>query len=517
MPARLVWNLGGWKALRGPLVCLCLVSGPSALCANARADLIYFRGGGAIQAPAADRDGSIVIEVGGASYAFSPDDLEKREPGFVPAEEWEARRALVATAGAAERFAAAWWALANGLTEEAADEFRAIHQADPKHAPTNRMVEILKRLDAPCADPEFADFRRALGVAVEEERGPHVLLLHQHSKAEAAARVALLERVVTAYYLTFAGSGLDPRVPDRRLVFAWFADQEDYKAFLKAQNASPFATTRGYFHPTWNAVVAYDARSNPEHRRDEEAQRGRREELNRFRKALKEMPARARARVSLAGEPARTVGRDDGAALADRLERDLLRAELLLEAQRLAFDDGIAAHEMVHLLATNSGLLPRHDAFPIWLQEGLAMQFEVVRGGRWAGVSRAHDIRLADWRLLQPRPQLESLVRDRGFGRGYRRGAYAEAWALVYFLRCRRPDQFVAYLDLLRTPATPTADRSRADIAFDAFQRAFGSDLPGLERDWRAFLDESDTPLSRHAPTPQDSRPPALTDRRESL
>ena len=514
MPARLVWNLGGWKTLRGPLVGLSLAAGLGLLCANTRADLIYFRGGGAIQAPASDRDGSVVIEVGGESYAFSPEDLEKREPGFVPAEEWETRRARAASASASERFAAAWWALENGLTDEAAAEFQVIHKADPNHAPTARMVGILKRLAAPCADPEFADFRRALGVAVEEERGPHVLLLHQHSKAEAAARVALLERVVTSYYLTFAGSGLDLGVPDRRLVFAWFADQEDYKAFLTAQNASPFATTRGYFHPTWNAVVAYDARSNPEHRRDAEALRGRREELKQFREALKRMPARARARVSLAGEPARTVGRDDGAALADRLERDALRAELLLEAQRLAFDDGIAAHEMVHLLATKSGLLPRHDAFPIWLQEGLAMQFEVVRGGRWAGVSRAHDIRLADWRQLQPRPLLEPLVRDRGFGRGYRRGAYAEAWALVYFLRCRRPEQFIVYLDLLRAPSD---GRPRADIAFDAFQRAFGSDLPALERDWRAFLDASDTPLSRYAPAPQDSRPAALTDRRESL
>ena len=48
-------------------------------------------------------------------------------------------------------------------------------------------------------------------------------------------------------------------------------------------------------------------------------------------------------------------------------------------------NEGTAAHEIIHLLAANSGLLPRHDAFPIWLQEGLAMQFEVIRGGRWAG------------------------------------------------------------------------------------------------------------------------------------
>jgi len=512
MPARRARNSGLSETFRG--LFLPLVLALAALCPDSRADLIYFKGGGAVQAPAVEQDGSIIIEVAGASYAFLPDDLEKREPGFIPEEEWAERQRRAKDAGSPERFAAAWWALENGLTDEAAAEVQAIHQIDPKHAPTARMAAALKRLEAPGADPDIDDFRRALGIAVKEERGPHVLLLHQHSEAEAAARVALLERVVTSYYLTFAGSGIDLRVPDRRMVFVWFADQADYKAFLTRQNASPFANTRGYFHPTWNAVVAYDARGNDEHRRNQDALRQRRDELKRFREAFDRLPPRARAKVALAGEPARTVGRDEAAAWADRLDRDVLQEELLLEAQRLAFDDGIAAHEMIHLLATNSGLLPRHDAFPIWLQEGLAMQFEVVRGGRWAGVSRAHDIRLADWRLLQPPPLLEPLVRDRAFGRGYRRGPYAEAWALVYFLRLRHPEQFVAYLDLLRNPSAPPG----ADFAFEAFQRAFGPDLSTLERDWRAFLDASTTPLDHHAPTlKKDSGASALTDRRESL
>lgn len=512
MPARLVQKFGFSGSCRAPLMILAL--GVLAIGPDSRADLIYFKGGGAIQAPAVDRDGQVVVELGGENYAFSPDDLANREPGFIPEEEWEARRARVESAGAAERFAAAWWALENGLTDQAAAEVGAIHKIDPRHAPTARMVDVLNRLAHPAADPAFDDLRGALGIAVKEERGPHVLLLHQHSEAEAAARVALLERVIAGYYLTFAGSGIDLRVPDRRLIFVWFADQTDYRAFLTRQNASPFVNTRGYFHPTWNAVAAYDARGNDEHRRNQETLRARRAELKRFREAFAQLPPRARAKVALAGEPSRTVDRAEANAWAERLDRDVLREELLLEAQRLAFDDGIAAHEMIHLLATNSGLLPRHDAFPIWLQEGLAMQFEVVRGGRWAGISRAHDIRLADWRLQRPSPSLEPLVRDRAFGRGYRRGAYAEAWALVYFLRVRRPNEFVAYLDLLRNPSA----RSDADFAFEAFERAFGSDLSTLERDWRAFLDASTTPLDRHAATSEkDSAAPALTERRESL
>ncbi|WP_076343506.1 DUF1570 domain-containing protein [Paludisphaera borealis] len=478
-----------------------LVAAWFSLGGGVRADLVYFRNGGEIQAPVAMRGDSIVIDLAGEEYVFPPEDVRKRLPGFLPSEEWSERAARAREAGADSRFANAWWALENGLTDEAVAEVKAIHQAAPMHGPAGRMAAMIARLEPPCNDPEMPGFRGALRVAFETARGPHVLLLHQHSDAEAAARVALLERVVTSYYLTFAGSGIELQVPKRRVVFAWFADRTDYLAFLKSQGAGAFETTRGYYHPTWNAVVSYDAHSAESDRRERDVFAARRGELKRFQTVLDRLPPRARARVVLADEPAQTVGKADGAALIDRLERDVRRRELLLADRRLAMDDGIAAHETIHLLAAASGLQPRHDAFPIWLQEGLAMQFEVVRGGRWAGIGRAHDIRLADWRSLNPPPPLEPLVRDKGFGRGYQRDPYVQAWALVYFLRARRSAQFVTFLDLLRNPSPATDDHPESPpTPFDAFRRAFGTDLESLEREWHEFLRNAATPLELHAP-----------------
>ena len=74
--------------------------------------------------------------------------------------------------------------------------------------PTARMAAALDRLDRPCREPEFVAFRRTLGISTEIARGPHVLLLHERTDAEAAERVALVERVMTAYYLFFAGKAL---------------------------------------------------------------------------------------------------------------------------------------------------------------------------------------------------------------------------------------------------------------------------------------------------------------------
>ncbi|HSU82965.1 MAG TPA: DUF1570 domain-containing protein, partial [Thermoanaerobaculia bacterium] len=196
--------------------------------------------------------------------------------------------------------------------------------------------------------------------------------------------------------------------------------------------------------------------------------------------------------------PSRTLNRAEARSFLDRLRRDVRRQRLLLDLDRRAIDWGTAAHETIHQLVSASGLSPRHGEFPLWLHEGFAAQFEVVRGGRWAGIGRAHDIRLPDWRTIDPPPRLAPLLRDAGFGRGYQRNLYAQAWALVYYLRKQHPREFLTFLDMLRTPdddRIPRADRTVA-----AFRNAFGDDLDGLEADWRRYMGTLKTPLEEGEP-----------------
>jgi hypothetical protein len=386
------------------------------------------------------------------------------------------------------------------LTTELAPEIREIHRIDPKHAASARMAAILDRLEQPCADPDFAGFQRALGVGAKIARGPHVLLFHQHSDAEASERIEVLERVITGFHLLFAAQGIELAVPHRRLVSAWFAEKNDFLTFLHSEDADAFATTRGYFHPTWNAVVAFDARSTSEQRAAREKLAARRAELIRFAEQVKHAPPRSRIRVKLADLPARTVGRLDARSLIDRLTGEITCEELLLELDWRAIDLGTAAHEMIHQLAAASGLVPRHNAFPHWLHEGLAAQFEVIRGGRWAGISQAHDLRLPDYRRVQSPLKLERLVRDAGFGRGYQRDLYAQAWGLVFYLRTQRPREFVTFIDLLRGPAGIVDLPATGDPVFEAFRRAFGPDLDRQEKDWRHFMESVQTPLEQNAP-----------------
>lgn len=422
-----------------------------------RAEFLYFANGGRLQATATIQGDTVLLETPWGQTTFLVQDFVKIAPGGCPEHEWEGRRSAARQKDSSARFAAAWWALENGLIPEAVASLRESRALDPSHPATARLASALDRLDRPVKDPDTGPLRRALGVSLQEARGTHVLLLHQHDDEDARRRLDLLERVVVAYHLLLAGQGIDVEVPDHRLVSVYLKSREDYLAFLNSQNAAAFRTTLGYFHPNFLAVIAYDARS----------------------------PGESRAEAAVARDPA---------------ARDQRRRRLLTTLDALARDHGTAAHEMIHLLVAESRLEPRPGVFPHWLHEGFAAQFEVVRSGRWSGIGRAHDLRLTDFRSLPtapaPSPTLANLIRDAGFGHGYRRDVYARSWALVYFLRKTRPVEFSAFLDLLRSPQPEDADHFTS-----AFLAAFGPDLDALETEWKSFMSRIQTPLDESAPS----------------
>ncbi len=457
------------------------------------AEFLYFAKGGQVQIGAEIQGQTVRLDTPDGPIEFQRSDFRKIVPGNWPERDWDAREREARKGNADARFQAAWWALENGLTPQAESMLRRVLEADRSHQPAGRMVAVLDRLKNIRKEPGLETFRGALGSDFEVARSDHFVLLHQHTEKEAAERLELLDRVERSFFLMMAARGIELRIPPRRLVSAWFGEQSDYLTFLKAHNAGAFLSTRGYFHPTYQAVVAFDARSTRQHKDGKENLAARRRDLDRLAKAIEQMPARSRLRIEFTGEPARTLGKPEAKEALQRLTRDVARMELIQDLDRRAIDVGTAAHELIHQLVAETGLAPNFDDFPRWLHEGFAAQFEVVRGGRWAGISRAHDLRLPDWRAIKGAPRLITRVQDHGAGRGYDRDVYAESWGLVYFLRQRHPDAFLTYVDKLRSPDHESARGPERNLKL--FQAAFGDDLVKLETEWREFLDSVRTPL----------------------
>ena len=439
-------------------------------------DLLAFRDGGMVNLPATVRGDQVELQTPDGPRTFPRDNfrqiLPDPDPDSDPIAAWPARRdAALKTDDPAARFAAAWWALEHGLTAEAVALLDQCRAGSDAHPPTARSLAMLDALraplpDGPAGEPDLAAVQRALRPGrFQILRGSRVVLIHQLDEGTARERVELADRVVTTFCLTLAAQGLRPTAPARRLVSVCFAERDDYRTFLDRNEATAFGSTQGFYHPTLRAVFAFDAPGDVDQKR-------RRQSLANRRRA---------------GAP----------------PAELDRLALLIDLDRRAIDLGILAHETVHQLAVATEVEPRPDAFPVWLHEGLAAQFEVVRGGRWAGVGRTNDLRLPDWRTIRPAPRLLPRLRDHGLGQGYRRDAYAESWALVFFLRKTRPDQFRTYLELLRTP-TPTASGSTDPHHLAAFRKAFGTDLAGLEAEWRRYVGELTIPFDplREKPSP---------------
>lgn len=151
-------------------------------------------------------------------------------------------------------------------------------------------------------------------------------------------------------------------------------------------------------------------------------------------------------------------------------------------------------HEAAHQAAFNCGVHSRFGNPPRWVVEGLGTMFEargVWQSRTFANQSdRINRGRLEAWRAYakskRPADAIGQLVSsDRAFNRDPN-GAYAEAWALSFFLMETMPKQYNAYLT--RTASRPAfSDYPNADRLKD-FSEAFGADLALLDARMQRFM-----------------------------
>jgi hypothetical protein len=133
-------------------------------------------------------------------------------------------------------------------------------------------------------------------------------------------------------------------------------------------------------------------------------------------------------------------------------------------------------HEATHQIAFNCGLQTRYSDIPLWLCEGMAVYFEapdLASKSGWRGIGKVNYPRLDTFRRNLGKWQnntLKNLVSDNRRFRDPRQAsdAYADAWALNYYLIKYQPKSYAAYLKALSkkppleedSPATRLAEFS---------------------------------------------------------
>ncbi len=151
-------------------------------------------------------------------------------------------------------------------------------------------------------------------------------------------------------------------------------------------------------------------------------------------------------------------------------------------------------HEATHQVAFNSGMHERFADIPLWVSEGLAMYFEtpdLTSASGWRGIGAVNVSRLTTFQrgLVSGRlGSLESLVatddRMRNLGEGA--NAYAEAWALCYYLIRRKPREFAAYLSDLSEKKPMFWDQPEERL--EAFEDHLDASPAEIQNDFLRFM-----------------------------
>ena len=222
----------------------------------------------------------------------------------------------------------------------------------------------------------------------------HYLIFYDTSPAYAQWCGSLFERLYMAFTNFWTRKGFELRQPEFPLVAVVFADKQSYLKFSRPELGEAGESIIGYFGMTSNRMTMYD----------------------------------------LTGVESQGAGRARNRTAA-QINQILAQPDALRTVATIV-------HEATHQIAFNCGLHTRLSDCPLWFSEGIAMYFETpdLRSPKgWSGLGAVNQTRLERFRqylAARPANSLETLLRDDRRFRDPKQAldAYAEAWALTYFL-----------------------------------------------------------------------------------
>ncbi|HEY5311698.1 MAG TPA: DUF1570 domain-containing protein [Pirellulales bacterium] len=272
------------------------------------------------------------------------------------------------------------------------------------------------------------------------------VIVHNASKAYAQWCGTLFEQLQRAFTNYWSRKGFDIKKPAFPLVAVVFADKASYARYAQQELGGASDSIIGYYSLQSNRMTMYDLTGVQQLRR----------------------PGDRRTTAAQINE---MLARPDAARMVATI-----------------------VHEATHQVAFNCGLQQRFADIPLWLLEGMAIYFEtpdLQSSTGWRTIGSVNRGRLQTFRQHLPRRQPESLKTllvddDRMRDPRTALEAYAEAWALNYFLIRQRPKQYIEYLKILGQK--PPLAQYSAETRLREFQQAFGENLGQLDTEFLRYM-----------------------------
>jgi hypothetical protein len=273
----------------------------------------------------------------------------------------------------------------------------------------------------------------------------HYLICYNTSPAYARWVGSLFEGLHKAFYNYWTRRGAVLHEPEFPLVALVFDGQASYAAYAHREIGETAASIIGYYNLKTNRMTMYD----------------------------------------LTGVEAAGLGSDRNAAA---------RINQILSQPGAERTVATIVHEATHQLAFNSGLHVRFADVPFWVSEGIAIYFETpnlesTKG--WRNIGGVNRVNLLNFRKYVPQRPAGSLEQLLANDKRFRdpaasSDAYAEAWALNYFLLQTRSEAYVKYLAAL-AELKPLIDVEPAE-RIRQFKQHFSDDLLQLENEFLRYM-----------------------------
>ena len=289
-----------------------------------------------------------------------------------------------------------------------------------------RQATSLKKLSENFSAYSAAQMRASLareyGSKFEVTGTGHYLVVHPLGQRSQWA--GRFEQLYRQFVTYFSKRGLQVREPRFPLVAVVFSNRSDYQRDAAAQGISLAANVVGYYSPKTNRVSLYDQGGHGQWH-----------------------------------ETAATI-----------------------------------IHEATHQTAYNTGVHNRFGQAPAWVVEGLGTMFEAR--GVWNGsaypqagdrINRGQLANFQDYAAgRRPRGMMAEIVAHDRLFRTRPKEAYAESWALSFFLSETQPRRYAAYLS--KTAARPAFRSYTPGQRLADFTSVFGENLELFESQYLRYV-----------------------------
>lgn len=291
-----------------------------------------------------------------------------------------------------------------------------------------------------------------MGVRLGIYSSEHFLVLSSTDSASMGVTGQLLDQVQSRFYDSFSRAGFSLAPLTERLVCVCLNSYTQLDAYGRQADGAEVSWMDGYYSYQTNRVAV----------------------------------------VRGAGQ-----GNSHARSAAPPAAKGALHAAPRAEMSTARLNQKTVTHELAHQLAFNSGLQNRDVAYPFWVTEGLATNFESDSVGSCGlgsqtSVYLSRLIQLRSTGRLSPLQDFVGLTQISGGSPDATRDTYAQAWGLFkYLLTCRRRQlqQYMAGMSRGSSVSDPQSLRRR-------FADAFGPIGP-LEKDFQRFVDQQSSGRAR--------------------